>query len=940
MAAMTGQQPSAGGRFGQLTFTSYDDGRGRGGWRAKDDRGLDAGERRALEAAITTQLAIATPIPQFPTPDEQAALPRRLLYAPAATGGVAYWHSAPAGPDATGRPGNVFVHVVLDRTPDAPDPAFRSPDLWRSAHWLAPYGHAQVLDAAPEVHSTFPWRDGPLDRTSVLRFLLDPQQWRVDVLAGLLDATTAAMRRRAQPGSATPEPPTGVVLGASSPESGAYWVAAIAQFMSPSTSRRFHWSTLEAPSNLAAVFAQGVHLAVVPIDYLADVPAGHVVLHEQEQLKPGLPGADPHRTEAGSEIEVTPWSSVVREVLQDLPTAERALELQDSVASAVEDRNLDPGWALGMAVAQMPELEDAYADAALLVGDVAPVGLRDAPALKHVRTRLLGGRLGGSTEDAYAQARELPVDSREGEAAWLRYLERAFDDDRWLQRPEGVPLPVRSSGLWRHRETFADQVRHRLDQVLTAPGSEPLVETALLAIRLADVVVRGGLHATADGAQLLQTTRLAVDRWAAPVLVDAEASGMLLAAVGPLDEGTQQAVLRPVLAEAVEAVPRPRGDRLTLPVLRWLFPVPPRPPGLEETAGAGPRPDALVRELAAQVTSVVADPSAFALQALADVIAELPAAPGDGPSRAEQEVGRLLSGRTWRPAELRVVAGRAARSPAVAETLLRAVVADRTGDDLDPLLVEIERSARGRTIDGVDTTESVLLAAVRARRLAAAWWRGPGPEVTTRKARELISTVVALLPALVEHGLGSDRFSDDLLASVSGGVAVAAVCWPDGDIPIPLGQEFLAALRDEQRLVVTKVGAAVRYGVVSEAELVHAALCGAPGFPLVDTIALPARRLALLEVTVDRQRAPLLDHVVERRVRQNAINVTDVNERVMRMIGQQLPRALTPHEVDHQVRVVRAFAQDWWAQRGAARDLVSVGSRLSRVARAVNRREN
>ena len=138
------------GRFAQLVFTAVDDGDGPGGWRARPAEGLDPVEQRSLESAITTQLATARPIPAYPTPEEARALPRRLLYAPAA-GGTAYWHTAPAGLDATGRPGNVFVHVVLDRTPQEPEPAFRPTDLWRSPRWLTPFGHPQVLDAVREL---------------------------------------------------------------------------------------------------------------------------------------------------------------------------------------------------------------------------------------------------------------------------------------------------------------------------------------------------------------------------------------------------------------------------------------------------------------------------------------------------------------------------------------------------------------------------------------------------------------------------------------------------------------------------------------------------------------------------------------------------------------------------------------------------------------------
>ena len=154
---------------------------------------LTPDELKELEAAITTQLATTRPVPRFPTPEEQDALPRRLLYAPAACGGAGYWHSTPAGLDATGRPGNVFVHVVLDRRPEVPEPAFRPSDLWRSRGWLTPFGHSQVLAAVPA--GPPPWPDGVLDRARVLDFLFEPGR-----LAGRRPGRAAGRGRRSDAG--------------------------------------------------------------------------------------------------------------------------------------------------------------------------------------------------------------------------------------------------------------------------------------------------------------------------------------------------------------------------------------------------------------------------------------------------------------------------------------------------------------------------------------------------------------------------------------------------------------------------------------------------------------------------------------------------------------------------------------------------------------------
>ena len=895
----------AGSRFGQLTFTAVDDGSGPGGWRTRPD-GLDPDEQRRLESAITTQLAIVHPIPAFPSPEEAAALPRRLLYAPT-SGGAAYWHTAPAGLDATGRPGNAFVHVVLDRTPQEPQPAFRPSDLWRSQRWLTPFGHPQVLEAIRAALPAPPWPDGPLHRARVLEFLLDPGHWRIDVLAGLLDAVAAAMLSGPR-----------VVLGTDSPESGACWIAAVSQLMAPAASRRFHWSTLESPSTLDGVFRHGVHLAVVPAEHLSKVPRSYVVVYENEQLKPGLYGADPHRTAAGSAVPVTPWSVIAQEVLRDEETAERALALQDAVGADVDVSRLDPGWALAMAVARMPELSEVHQDAARLVrdgGPVGPVALRATPELARTHADQVGDVLGRSTDELLAMAADGDGTGVAG-GAWTIYLERALDDDAWLRRPEGVELPPQWSSAWQHRAGFLDRISDRLERLADEVGSgaaPPTPPHALLALRLADVAVRCGASSGDEVARAAQRT---VSRCAAPVLLDHDAARDLVGAVGPLDEATQLTVVRPAVAAVVGTLDRPRGDRVPPAVLSWLFPVAPQPPVGDAS------PDPLLRELAAQVTRVVADPSAFARLALVDAVADVAVAADSGDDaeagRAEREVARLLTGRRWTPTELRVVAGHVPRSPAVAEALLRSVVTE-SNSAVEPLLPDLERFRPEWPVTRAGG--SVLLTAVSARRLAQTWWRGPQPEVTSRLARELVATAATLLPALAEHDLEPESLSDQILASVSAAIAVAVVCWPASGMPLSMGQALIDALGEErQPHAVELVCTALQKAVVSEVELVHAALCGDSGYPFPATVPEAVRELGRLEAVVDGRRAALLEHVVRQRVANTAFDRYEMNDQVLRLVNQQLtPRSA--HEADGRLKEVRTFAQLWWGRLGLPMDI-------------------
>ena len=64
-----------GGRFGQLTYTSFDQRGGSGGWQVKDRVALSDDEADALRSRVNTQLDAGTELPRFPTPEDIARLP-------------------------------------------------------------------------------------------------------------------------------------------------------------------------------------------------------------------------------------------------------------------------------------------------------------------------------------------------------------------------------------------------------------------------------------------------------------------------------------------------------------------------------------------------------------------------------------------------------------------------------------------------------------------------------------------------------------------------------------------------------------------------------------------------------------------------------------------------------------------------------------------------
>jgi hypothetical protein len=201
-------------RFGQLTYTSFDrpGTAAAGGWQVKDITGdLDVDEKERLRAGIVTRFDAVPPIPRFPNAEQLRNRPRRLMYAPWAGRTGMYWHTVPAGADASGRPGNVFAHCLIDRVGgEATDG--RPIERWGSSGWLVPYGADEV--AAATLGATEPEPSDLVSRDAILDFLLDPDTWRVGVFSVLLDAVARALEGG---------PP--VVLGCRDPHRAALWIA-------------------------------------------------------------------------------------------------------------------------------------------------------------------------------------------------------------------------------------------------------------------------------------------------------------------------------------------------------------------------------------------------------------------------------------------------------------------------------------------------------------------------------------------------------------------------------------------------------------------------------------------------------------------------------------------------------------------------------------------
>ena len=230
--------------------------RNTGGWQIKQTVGeLSADETQWLVSGIRTALPPRLePLPDYPSPQQLDAAPRRLAYRRRTDGevrGGGYWHTVPAGTDSTGRPGNVFTHVLLDRTPDVVG-SLRPIQRWRSSSWLRPYGPVAVGDA---VLPPDPPGDGQaVTKDSVVAFALDTSTWRLGTLLGLLDAVAAALAGG---------PP--VILGVTSVDSAAQWIGLVSFLMSSGTAATLNFSTFDRADQLGPALEAGQHLSAVPV---------------------------------------------------------------------------------------------------------------------------------------------------------------------------------------------------------------------------------------------------------------------------------------------------------------------------------------------------------------------------------------------------------------------------------------------------------------------------------------------------------------------------------------------------------------------------------------------------------------------------------------------------------------------------------------------------
>lgn len=229
----------------QLLYGSADGiaGRAGGGWgviRATD--GIDPQTQQALSSLASVMLRQT--MPQFPSADELSRRVRRFRARPT-DGAIACCMSVEAGPDHTGRPGNVISHCAL--VPG--DGKRRTTDWYFAEGWVLPHGPHQVAQASLPDELTHPsgW-------VATARWLRSEPS-RIQRARFVVGAGVRALAERRP-----------LLLVADSVESGAHWASAVLWMLPASVAQHYAVYLGEDARSMSELKPSGAYIAMVGRD--------------------------------------------------------------------------------------------------------------------------------------------------------------------------------------------------------------------------------------------------------------------------------------------------------------------------------------------------------------------------------------------------------------------------------------------------------------------------------------------------------------------------------------------------------------------------------------------------------------------------------------------------------------------------------------------------
>lgn len=346
-------------RWAQLTYSSFDREHGSGGWQVKDLTGVpDRDETKLLESSVVTGFDYHDETSTYPSEEEIAGWPRRFSFHPTALGDR-YVHVVQAGRDSTGRPGNTYSHVILDRRPERREPAeraFRPIDLWRSAAFATPYGVDQILEST--VADDPGALSGPYSGAETALSIMAMPGYREPLIAAL-DAVQSVQHGGGM-----------LVLVSDRQDWAALIISALTRLMTRGTARSVPFSLYERASALENLLRTGTTVAVVPtrdLELLSTDTASHILVDGE------IPESteDHHHVSHGRPIPRSEFSRMVDSILgtAEEPELDRLRATVERLSPGTEGLDLDGelapadlaqlhvAWPLAMTICANPDLD-------------------------------------------------------------------------------------------------------------------------------------------------------------------------------------------------------------------------------------------------------------------------------------------------------------------------------------------------------------------------------------------------------------------------------------------------------------------------------------------------------------------------------------------------------------------------------------------------------
>ena len=519
--------------WGQLVYTSVDAGQF-GGWQVKQcSPQLTEQTVNALVARVPTALELVAEPSPFPTPAEIAALPRRLLYAGLADDRWrrAWWHSTPAGADASGRTGNVFTQCLVSTE------QVRPISLWRSPGWSTPFGAAEVaastLGMPPEPQQIVPIAS---------QLLFGTDSWQVGTLCVLADALQAARQ-----GGPT------VVLLVDDPDEGAAWLMALSLCISVQAAAGMGFSTFERASAHRGWQSGGLQVVCVPRADAHLLGAGVGCQLDPRQAPAIGFGGQPHLTHRGQPIEPTELSGLIMELAFDAETFAAMTARLDEVVAQAGEESVELAWPLAMVASLDGQASET---AARVLARATPErALCDARCQQLVRDALTA-RMGSSTERSW----QVLIETRQPSLTRLAtdsYLAAAVCDPAWLAEPGLTRIVPTDSSPTPHTAELVDREVAGL-----VARDDPRVP--FIALRLLDMLCAVGWQRPGrlEAAALSLAERAVVPALCLPT------TQFGLQCAGRLTDATRELLVR-LLADTQIRRP-PNGPALSVDSLRLL----------------------------------------------------------------------------------------------------------------------------------------------------------------------------------------------------------------------------------------------------------------------------------------------------------------------------------------------------------------------------------